>query len=45
LNQFIDAPDDPYKGGNKEFFFNKTAARHLNQDERLLLVQNIREDV
>ncbi|KAM3141018.1 hypothetical protein pb186bvf_006819 [Paramecium bursaria] len=38
-------PNDPFKGESDKFFFNQVYSKHLNPDDRLILVQNINEDV
>ncbi|CAD8148970.1 unnamed protein product [Paramecium octaurelia] len=38
-------PFDTFKGESDNFFFNMVYSKHLNPDERLIIIQNIKEDV
>ncbi|CAD8163716.1 unnamed protein product [Paramecium pentaurelia] len=38
-------PHDIFKGESDNFFFNMVYSKHLNPDERLIIIQNIKEDV
>ncbi|CAD8206716.1 unnamed protein product [Paramecium pentaurelia] len=37
--------DDTFKGESENFFYNMVYSKHLNPDDRLILVQNIKEEV
>ncbi|CAD8117802.1 unnamed protein product [Paramecium sonneborni] len=37
--------NDTFKGESENFFYNMVYSKHLNPDDRLILVQNIKDDV
>ncbi|CAD8068198.1 unnamed protein product [Paramecium sonneborni] len=45
FEQMIKDPFDTFKGISDNFFYNMVYSKHLNPDERLIIIQNIKEDV